>query len=52
LEALLGHTALIVDEEPFVLDVVKAMLEEFGCAAVTATTPKLAGGRADRDTDH
>jgi two-component system, cell cycle response regulator CpdR len=48
LEALLGHTVLIVDDEPFVLDVVKAMLEEFGCAVVTATTPtealaKLAG---------
>ena len=44
----MGYTVLIVDDEPFVLDVVRAMLEEFGCAVVTATTPtealaKLAG---------
>ena len=47
MEALLDHTVLIVDDEPFVLMWSK-QCEEFGCAVVTATTPtealaKLAG---------
>jgi len=37
-----GRKVLVVDDDPFVLDVTAQMLEELGCDVVMTTNPRLA----------
>jgi CheY-like chemotaxis protein len=51
----MSRTVLVVDDDPNVLEVVAAMLEDLGCDAVTAESSRAGSARAksaNSDTDH
>jgi two-component system cell cycle response regulator CpdR len=53
----MARTVLVVDDDPLVLEVTAAMLDDIGCDVVTASTGKQAlvltlDASADRNINH